>query len=123
MTYLIRTLRNKPHVIAHLVHEVEGRVGVLCSQKARPAAGDRSLGGEWRLADALPQGVRLCQHCQKKQGKLDNPLPARVERELAQLALWDAHAAALQREKMLALYGQKRAANSGAKTKKRRKLL
>lgn len=123
MIYLIRSLHGKPHVIAHLVHEVAGRVGVLCSQKAKPAAGDRSLSGEWSLAEALPQGVRLCQHCQKKRDKLDNPLPARVERELAKLALWDARAAALQRQKMLAHYSQKRAANSSVKAKKRRKLL
>ncbi len=104
MKYLVRYRLEKPHFIAHLVHETGGVTGALCSYKAKPAVGDRSQSGEWQLVDKIPPEVRLCQRCQKKKDKLDNPLPARVERELEKLALWDPRAAALQREKMLAYY-------------------
>ena len=104
MDYLVRIRSGKPHTIAHLVHEIEGVAGALCSQKPKPAVGDRTQGGEWELVSALPKGVRICVVCKKRKEKIDNPIPARVERDLERLALWDPRAAEIQREKMLAHY-------------------
>ena len=106
MDYLVRIRLSKPHTIAHYVHDVKGVVGALCSQKPKPAVGDQTHGGEWELVSALPKGVRVCLVCQKRKEKIDNPLPARMEKELEKLALWDPQAAAFQREKMLARYRQ-----------------
>jgi hypothetical protein len=72
----------------------------------KTAVSDESQKGKWQRLEALPPKVRLCGTCQKIRHKLDNPLPERVERELALLAKWDAKAGALQREKMMALYRQ-----------------
>ncbi len=113
MSYLVRFRAGKPHFVAHRVHEIDGVVGALCSKVPKPAEGDHPQSGEWRLVDKLPADVRICQHCQKIQHKLDNPLPARVERDLEKLALWDPRAAALQREKMLQYYRQKQAQRGG----------
>jgi hypothetical protein len=104
MDYLVRIRLNKLHTIAHYVHEIDGVTGALCSQQPKPAVGDRTQGGEWELVDALPKGVRVCLVCQQRKEKIDNPLPARMEKELEKLALWDPKAAAFQREKMLAHY-------------------
>ncbi|MBE2225184.1 MAG: hypothetical protein IAF02_26840 [Anaerolineae bacterium] len=107
MDYLVRIRLSKPHTIAHYVHELDGVVGALCSQQPKPAVGDHTQGGEWELVSALPEGVRICLVCQKRKEKIDNPLPARMEKELERLALWDPRAAARQREKMLAHYRKK----------------
>jgi len=104
MAYLIRFRLGKPHHVAHHVHKIGGVVGALCSQMPTPAVGDRSQGGDWELMETIPPQVRICRVCEKIKHKLDNPLPARVENELAMLARWDQQAAALQREKMLAYY-------------------
>ena len=107
MDYLIRIRLSQPHIIAHFVHEVNGVMGALCSKKPKPAVGDKTQSGEWELVSALPRGVRVCLVCQKRKEKIDNPIPARVEKELARLALWDPRAAEIQREKMLAHYRKK----------------
>ena len=107
MAYLIRFYQGQPHRVAHYVHEVNGVVGALCSRKPKPAVGDQPRSGRWEMVSALPPGVGVCLICQKRKQKLDNPLPARVERELELLARWDVRAADLQREKMLATYRQK----------------
>jgi hypothetical protein len=106
MQYLVRFYQGKPHVIAHLVHRVDGIEGALCSHIPNPAAGEQSRNGRWDLTELLPPDVRICHVCQKLKRKLDNPLPARVEAELEKLALWDVRAADLQRQKMLAHYRQ-----------------
>jgi len=107
MDYLVRIRLSKPHIIAHFVHEIDGVVGALCSQKPKPAAGNRTQSGVWELVSALPSGVRVCLVCQKRKEKIDNPIPARVEKELERLALWDSRAAEIQRAKMLAYYRKK----------------
>ncbi len=107
MSYLIRFYREQPHRIAHHVHKIDGITGALCSQTPKPAVGQHSRNGIWELLETLPTEVRLCQVCQKIKHKLDNPLPARVERELEMLARWDTRAAAIQRQKMVAFYRQK----------------
>ena len=107
MDYLVRIRMSKPHIIAHYVHEVDGVTGALCSQIPKPAVGNSTLNGDWELVTALPTGVRVCLVCQKRREKLANPIPARVEKELEKLALWDTRAAAIQREKMLAYYRKK----------------
>lgn len=107
MSYLVRFDQDKPHHVAHLVHTINGVEGALCSHTPQPAAGDQSRNGVWELVETLPPDVRLCHVCQKIQHKLDNPLPLRVEKELAQLAFWDARAAERQRLKMLAFYREK----------------
>ena len=111
MDYLVRFQQGNWHRVAHYVHEVHGVVGVLCSRKPKPAVGDQPRNGRWELVTALPPDVRVCLRCQKRKQKLDNPLPARVERELALLARWDARAALVQREKMLAHYRQKQSSS------------
>ncbi len=88
------------------VHHINGVTGALCSQKPKPAVGEQTQSGQWELVTALPPGVKICLVCQKRQQKLDNPLPPRVERDLERLARWDTRAAAFQREKMLAHYRQ-----------------
>ncbi len=45
--------------------------------------------------------------CEKRKEKIDNPIPARVEKELDRLAFWDLRAAEIQRAKMLAYYRKK----------------
>jgi hypothetical protein len=110
MDYLVRIRFSKPHTIAHYVHEIDGVVGALCSQQPKPAVGDRTQGGEWELVSGLPKSVRVCLVCQKRKEKIDNPLPARMEKELEKLALWDPRAAAFQREKMLTHYRKKQSA-------------
>ncbi|MCP4425300.1 MAG: hypothetical protein GY803_12465 [Chloroflexi bacterium] len=110
MSYLIRFYRQKPHPIAHYVHKINGVTGALCSHTPKPTVGQQSRNGEWELLETLPENVRLCHICQKVKHKLDNPLPARVEQELKMLARWDTRAAAMQREKMVAFYLQKRMA-------------
>lgn len=107
MSYLIRVYQGKAHQIAHYVHEVNGVTGALCSQTPKPAVGDQSRNGQWTLLETLPPKVKLCQVCQKRKNKLDNPLPERVERELEMMAQWDPQAAAIQREKMLDVYRNK----------------
>ena len=107
MDYLVRIRMSKPHIIPHYVHEVAGVTGALCSQIPKPAVGNRTLNGEWELVSALPTGVRVCLVCQRRREKLANPIPARVEKELEKLALWDPRAAAIQREKMLVYYRKK----------------
>ena len=104
MAYLIRIYQGKPHQVAHLIHSVNGVQGALCSPTPKPAVGDRSRSGLWEIVETVPPGVRVCRVCQRIKQKLDNPLPARVERELEMLARWDTRAAALQREKMLDHY-------------------
>jgi hypothetical protein len=94
----------KPHQVVHHVHTVNGVTGALCSPAAKPAEGDETLSGYWELLENLPPKVRICLICQKLKQKLDNPIPERVERELEKLALWDARAADLQRQKMLDYY-------------------
>lgn len=107
MSYLVRFYQQKPHPIAHRVHQIDGVTGALCSQTPKPTAGDRTRSGEWELVETLPPGVRICHICQRIKQKLDNPLPERVERDLEKLAFWDPRAAAIQREKMIAFYRQK----------------
>ena len=85
-------------------------MGALCSSTPKPAAGDQSRNGQWELLETLPPAVKICQICQRRKHKLDNPLPERVERELKMLARWDAKAAALQREKMMVFYRKKQLA-------------
>jgi hypothetical protein len=109
MDYLVRIRLDKTHRVAHYVHEVTGVVGALCSQKPKPAVGDQTQSGQWKLVSALPAGVQICQVCQKRKQKLDNPLPTRVERDIELLSRWDPRAAELQRKKMLAYYQQKQA--------------
>jgi hypothetical protein len=104
MDYLVCVRQSKPHHIAHYTHQIDNVVGALCSQKPKPAVGDRTQNGEWDLVSALPKGVRVCLVCQKRKQKLDNPLPARMERELELFARWDPKAAEFQRKKMLAHY-------------------
>lgn len=104
MDYLVRIRLSKPHVIAHFVHEINDVTGALCSKIPKPSVGDQTQGGTWELVSALPPGVRVCLVCQKRKEKLDNPIPARVEKELELLARWDARAADIQREKMLVYY-------------------
>jgi hypothetical protein len=104
MSYLIRFDQGQPNPIAHLLHEINGVTGALCSQTPKPAVGDESQKGKWQRLEALPAKVRLCTVCQKIRHKLNNPLPERVEQELALMAKWDEKAAARQREKMLAHY-------------------
>ena len=113
MSYLIRFYQEKPHSVAHYVHRVNGIEGALCSQIPEPAVGTQSQQGEWVSLESLPPKVRICQICQKVKHKLDNPLPERVEQELAMLARWDPKAAALQREKMEAHYRQQQLKKSG----------
>ena len=105
MDYLVRFGQGKLHTIAHFVHEVGGVSGALCSPQPKPAAGEQSQSGQWDVVTALPPGVKICLVCQRRQQKQDNPLPARVEKELELLARLDPRAAARQREKMLAHYG------------------
>ena len=107
MSYLVRFYQRKPHPIAHRVHQIDGVTGALCSQTPKPAVGDRTRSGEWELLETLPPEVRICHICQRIKQKLDNPLPERVERDLAKLAQWDPRAAVLQRQKMLAYYRAK----------------
>lgn len=107
MDYLVRIRLSKPHIIAHFIHEVDGVAGALCSKKPKPAVGDQTQSGTWELVSALPRDVRVCVVCQKRKEKIDNPIPARVEKELERLALWDPRAAEIQREKMLAHYRKK----------------
>ena len=102
MKYLVRFCMGKPHTVAHHVHKVKGVTGALCSQTPKPAVGGRSQNGVWDMTENLPPNVRIYFLCQKR--KLDNPIPERVERELAKLALWDPRAAAIQRQKMLDYY-------------------
>jgi len=104
MEFLIRFRRSKPHQVVHHVHTVNGVTGALCSPAAKPADGDKTQSGRWELLENLPPDVRICHICQKLKQKLDNPIPERVERELEKLALWDARAADLQRQKMLDYY-------------------
>lgn len=104
MAYLVRFQRDKPHQVVHHVHTVNGVTGALCSPAAKPADGDETQSGRWELLENLPPDVRVCHICQKLKQKLDNPIPERVERELEKLALWDARAANLQRQKMLDYY-------------------
>ncbi len=110
MSYLVRFYQQQPHPIAHRVHKINGVESALCSQMPRPAAGDMTRNGRWELRETLPPNVRICHICQRIKQKLDNPLPARVERELEKLAQWDTRAAALQRQKMLIYYRSKQAA-------------
>jgi hypothetical protein len=107
MSYLVRVHQRKLHSIAHRTHKIDGVTGALCSQTPKPAVGDRTRSGEWKLIEALPPEVRICHICQRIKQKLDNPLPERVEQELEKLALWDRRAAALQRQKMLTYYREK----------------
>lgn len=104
MDYLVRFRQGNLHNVAHYVHQKQGVTGALCSRKPKPAVGDQTQNGQWELVTALPTGVKVCLVCQKRKEKLDNPLPARVERDLEKLARWDARAAEFQREKMLAHY-------------------
>lgn len=104
MDYLVRFDKGKLHPIAHYVHDVGGTTGALCSQVPKPAAGQRTQSGQWELVTAIPANIKLCLICQKRKHKLDNPLPARVEKELAMLARLDPRAAAFQREKMMTQY-------------------
>ncbi len=105
--------------MAHWVHKVKGVEGALCSQTPKPAVGDRSRSGEWQLVETLPPQVRVCRVCERIKQKLDNPLPARVERELEMLARWDTRAAAFQREKMLAFYREQQLKRT-SRTQKRK---
>jgi hypothetical protein len=105
MDYLVRFDKGKLHQIAHFVHEVNGISGALCSPQPKPVAGEQTQSGRWELVTAIPPTIKLCLVCQKRKQKLDNPLPARVEKELELLARLDPRAAAFQREKMLAQYG------------------
>lgn len=107
MSYLVRFYQRKPHRVAHYVHEVHHVTGALCSQTPTPAVGDMSRNGEWELLETLPPDVKICRICQHLKHKLDNPLPERVERELAMLARWDSRAAEIQRQKMVNFYRQK----------------
>lgn len=107
MAYLVRFHRRKPHEIAHYIYTLKGVEGALCSSTPAPAVGDENKGGRWELLENLPPNVRLCHLCQKRKQKLENPLPERLERELAKLALWDPQAADRQRQKMLLLYQSK----------------
>lgn len=104
MAYLVRFRWRKPHEIAHYMHKLNGIEGALCSSTPAPAVGDENKGGRWELLENLPPNVRLCHLCQKRKLKLENPLPERLERELAKLALWDPQAAERQRQKMLLIY-------------------
>lgn len=104
MDYLVRFDKGKLHQIAHFVHEVDGITGALCSPQPKPVAGEQTQSGRWELVTAIPPTIKLCLVCQKRKQKLDNPLPARVEKELEMLARLDSRAAAFQREKMLAQY-------------------
>jgi hypothetical protein len=104
MEYLIRLRRGNVHPIVHHVHKINGVTGALCSPTPTPAEGDETLNGRWELLENLPPKVRICRVCQRLKQKLDNPIPERVERELEKLALWDARAANLQRQKMLDYY-------------------
>lgn len=104
MNYLVRYSGDKPNNIAHRVHTVKQTSGALCSTKAKPHAGEWSQKGEWQLVEALPAGVRLCKNCEQAHYRQQNPLPARVERELELLAKWDTRAAAIQRQRMLEKY-------------------
>jgi hypothetical protein len=104
MTFLIRIYQGKLHHVAHRMHTVNGVEGALCSQTPKPAVGDRSRSGLWEAVETLPPDVRVCRVCERIKQRLDNPLPARVERELEMMARWDPRAAAFQREKMLAFY-------------------
>lgn len=106
MDYLVRFDKGKPHRIAHYVHDVDGITGALCSQVPTPAAGQQTQSGQWELVTAIPATIKLCLICQRRKQKLDNPLPARVEKELELLARLDPRAAAFQREKMLVRYRQ-----------------
>jgi hypothetical protein len=107
MSYLVRFYQRKPHPIAHRVHQIDGVTGALCSKTPKPAVEDRTRSGAWELLEALPPEVRICHICQRIKQKLDNPLPERVEQDLAKLAQWDLRAEALQRQKMLAYYREK----------------
>ena len=104
MDYLVRFDKGKLHQIAHFVHEVDGITGALCSPQPKPVAGEPTQSGRWALVTAIPPTIKLCLVCQKRKQKLDNPLPARVEKELELLARLDPRAAAFQREKMLTQY-------------------
>lgn len=104
MSFLIRIYQGKPHQVAHRTHTVNGVEGAQCSQTPKPAVGDQSRSGDWRLVETLPPQVRICRVCERIKQKLDNPLPARVEHELEMMARWDPRAAAFQREKMLTFY-------------------
>jgi hypothetical protein len=107
MTYLIRFRLGKPHLVAHHLHNVSGVAGAFCSQTLMPGVGHPAKSGTWEIAESLPPQVRVCRVCERLKHKLDNPLPARVERELELLARWDTRAAALQRKKMLTYYRNK----------------
>ncbi len=104
MTYLVRFRLGKPHLVAHHLHQVSGVASALCRQTLMPGLGDPAKSGLWEIAELLPPQVRICRVCERLKHKLDNPLPARVERELELLARWDRRAAALQRKKMLTHY-------------------
>ncbi|MEM7332943.1 MAG: hypothetical protein AAF490_12720 [Chloroflexota bacterium] len=104
MPFLVRFAGDVPHKIAHHTHKVKKKVGALCSSIPRPAEGEFSQKGGWQLVDKLPEGVGLCKNCLRAQIRKKNPLPARVERDLALLAKWDPKAAERQREKMLEKY-------------------
>ena len=107
MDYLVRYRQGKLHHVAHYVHEIDGVVGALCSRKPKPAVGDQTQSGQWELVSDFPSGTKICLVCKKRKHKLDNPIPARVERELELLARWDLRAEKIQRAKMLAYYRQK----------------
>ena len=109
MDYLVRIHQGKSHLVAHYVHEVNGIVGALCSRKPTPAVGEQTQMGQWELVSALPSHTRVCLICRKRKQKIDNPLPARVERDLERLAQWDPRAGKIQREKMLKFYREKAA--------------
>ena len=89
MPYLVRFAGDTPHKIAHHTHQVKQKTGALCSTIPRPAEGEFSQKGGWQLVETLPAGVALCKNCRRAQTKKENPLPARVERDLALLAKWD----------------------------------
>jgi len=107
MDYLVRFGQKRLHRIAHYVHEVDGTTGALCSHHAKPAAGERSQSGQWDIVSAIPPNIKVCQICQKRKQKIDNPLPDHVEKELELLTRLDPRAAKIQREKMLSIYRQK----------------
>ncbi len=107
MPFLVRFAGDVPHKIAHHTHKVNDKKGALCSSVPKPAEGEFSQKGGWQIVKKLPDGVNLCKNCVRAQAKKENPLPARVERELALLGKWDPKAAERQRQKMLEKYGIK----------------
>lgn len=105
MPFLVRFAGDTPHNVAHHTHEINNKIGALCSSSPYPAVGEQSQKGEWRFVDDLPQEVVLCKNCYRAKAKKENPLPARVQRELELLAKWDPKAAARQKERMMVKYG------------------